>query len=156
MVKQGVERWKTYQAQGSFLSLFSSSSCFLRLKKICPPWLAVFPFFSKLPKSPPFPRLSPTFLFLHQPAWLPPTTLMGSHTFGQLPTSQLMHGVGPPFFHKCNEKEPQIILVGPLTSKRVYIYSRMKISIITDISVLRFYEYIGYISDISKIYRRIF
>ena len=31
-----------------------------------------------------------------------------------------------------------------------------KISVITDISVLRFYGYIGYISDISEIYRRIF
>ena len=27
--------------------------------------------------------------------------------------------------------------------------ARMKISVITDISVLRFYEYIGYIEDIS-------
>ena len=30
-----------------------------------------------------------------------------------------------------------------------WLYSRMKISVITDISVIRFYGYIGYIGDIS-------
>ena len=63
----------------------------------------------------------PTPLFVHQPAWLLPTTLMGSHAFGQL-TTRLISCMGrfPPSSTNIMKRSPQIILPGPLTSKGVY------------------------------------
>ena len=68
VMKQDVKRPETYQVQGSFISLVSSSSYLPRLPEIRPPRLAVLPSsFSAISHLPIPPQLSPTLCFLSRP-----------------------------------------------------------------------------------------
>ena len=123
-----AECWETetYQAQGSFLSLVSSSNC-LPPKNL------------SLPSVPPLPsnlkalisELSPTLLFLHQQAW--PL----NHPRGQpcpwppVHAAGFMHGEVPPsLFQKCNEKEKWQLSWAPHLKKGLQKYCRFSSSII--------------------------
>ena len=101
------DEWVTVEwdkpAQRNFLSLVFSSHL------ASPPalWPSPYPLIF---------RTSP--YLIHQPAWLPSTTLMGSHAFGQL-SMRLVSSMGrsPPAPKKNAKKRKQITLPRALTKK---------------------------------------